>query len=213
MAKRKNTPVESVPAQKTCCRFKSAGQELTGEILMDKGLGYQVLTGDDDTPAEERVSLFVLKRHIIGTWNEGEPGAPEPEPIPVEPLDPTSLAGQAALLANQEPKKADLPPKVEGVKMVQLKQLCPGGLEARIARRRLRKALGNVGTGSRWEWAEGSPEIENIRAILSLKPGATTVPTTVPTTEPANPDLAQDLVTPIEEIEETGDEPTDEPTE
>jgi len=208
MAKRKNTPVESVPAQKTCCRFKSAGQEATGEILMDKGLGYQVLTGDDDTPAEERVSLFVLKRHIIGTWNEGEPGAPEPEPIPVEPLDPTSLAGQAALLAAQNSKKADLPPKEDGVKMVQLKQLC-NGIEPRIARRRLRKALGNVGTGSRWEWPEGSEELAKIKAILSSAPA----PATVPATEPADPDLAQDLVTPIEEIEETGDEPTDEPTE
>lgn len=211
MAKRKNTPVESVPAQKTCCRFKSMGQELTGEILVDKGLGYQVLTGEDDTPTEERVSMFVHKKHVLGTWNEGEPGAPEPEPIPVEPLDPTSLAGQAALLAAQESKKADLPPKVDGQKMVQLKQLCPEGLETRIARRRLRKALGNVGTGSRWEWPEGSTEIENIRAILALKPAASPVPAT----EPADPDLdlAQDLVTPIEEIEETGDEPTDEPTE
>lgn len=208
MAKRKNTPVESVPAQKTCCRFKSAGQELTGEILMDKGLGYQVLTGDDDTPSEERVSLFVLKKHIIGTWNEGEPGAPEPEPIPVEPLDPTSLAGQAALLANQEPKKADLPPKADGQKMVQLKQLC-NDIEPRIARRRLRKALGNVGTGSRWEWPEGSEELAKIKAILSSAPA----PATVPATEPADPDLATNLVTPVEEIEETGDEPTDEPTE
>lgn len=204
MAKRKNTPaqVESVPAQKTCCRFKSAGQEATGEILMDKGLGYQVLTGDDDTPAEERVSMFVLKKHVIGIWTEGEPGAPEPEPIPVEPLDPASLAGQAALLAAQEPEKAELPPKADGVKMVQLKQLCPEGLETRIARRRLRKALGNVGTGSRWEWPEGSPEIEKIRAILAPKPAATPVPTT----EPADPDLAQGLVTPIEEIDEETDE-------
>ena len=201
MAKRKNTPVESVPAQKTCCRFKSDGQEFTGEILLDKGLGYQVLTGDDDTPSEERVSLFVHKKHVIGIWNEGEPGAPEAPPIPVEPLDPTSLAGQALLLAAQEPKKAELPPKEDGVKMVQLKQLC-NDIEPRIARRRLRKALGNVGTGSRWEWPEGSEELAKIKAILAPKPAATPVPAT----EPADPDLAQDLVTPIEEIEEPTEE-------
>lgn len=202
MAKRKNTPapVESVPAQKTCCRFKSAGQEATGEILVDKGLGYQVLTGDDDTPAEERVSMFVLKKHVIGIWTEGEPGAPEPEPIPVEPLDPTSLAGQAALLAAREPEKANLPPKADGVKMVQLKQLC-NGIEPRIARRRLRKALGNVGTGSRWEWPEGSEELAKIKAILAPQPAATPVPATEP-----DPDLTQDLVTPIEEIDEETDE-------
>ena len=199
MSKRKNTPapVESVPAQKTCCRFKSGGQEATGEILLDRGLGFQVLTGDDDTPAEERVSMFVLKKHVIGTWTEGEPGAAEAPPVPVEPLDPTSLAGQAALLASQEPKKAELPPKEDGVKMVQLKQLCDD-IEPRIARRRLRKALGNVGTGSRWEWPEGSEELAKIKAILAPKPAATPVPAT----EPADPDLSQDLVTPIEEIEE-----------
>lgn len=211
-AKKLAPVVESVPAQKTCCRFKSAGQEITGEITMDKGLGYQVLTGDDDTPAEERVSLFVLKRHIIGgTWTEGEPGAPEAPPVPVEPLDPTSLAGQAALLAAQEPKKADLPQAEPGVKMVQLKQLCDG-IEPRIARRRLRKALGNVGTGSRWEWPEGSEELAKVKAILASAPAPITPASTEPEPEPdhcietplpADPDLTQDLVTPIEEVEET----------
>ena len=110
----------------------------------------------------------------------------------------TPALRDAALLAAQEPKKAELPPKEDGQKMVQLKQLCPEGLETRIARRRLRKALGNVGTGSRWEWPEGSEELAKIKAILAPQPAASPVPATEP-----DPDLAQDLVTPIEEIEET----------
>lgn len=52
--------------------------------------------------------------------------------------------------------------------LVHLKQLCFDlDLEPRIARRRLRKALGNVGTGHRWAWEPDSPELAKVRTVLA----------------------------------------------
>lgn len=55
--------------------------------------------------------------------------------------------------------------------LVHLKQLCFDlDLEPRIARRRLRKALGNVGTGQRWAWEPDSPELAKVRTALAGTP-------------------------------------------
>lgn len=145
------------------CRYKSNGQELTGQILADQGLGYKVLPDGGDTP------LFVHKKHLVYCWDEGEPGSDPAPPIPIEPMDPTSLAGQVANLTSSTPKKkAELPKAEEGEKTIQLKALCIDfGIVPRIARRRLRKALGNVGTGQRWEWPLNSPELEAVKAVLN----------------------------------------------
>ena len=52
--------------------------------------------------------------------------------------------------------------------LVHLKQLCFDlDLEPRTARRRLRKALGNVGTGQRWAWEPDSPELARVRTVLA----------------------------------------------
>ena len=52
--------------------------------------------------------------------------------------------------------------------LVHLKQLCFDlDLEPRIARRRLRKALGNVGAGQRWAWEPDSPELARVRTVLA----------------------------------------------
>ena len=52
--------------------------------------------------------------------------------------------------------------------LVHLKQLCFDlDLEPRIARRRLRKALSNVGTGQRWAWEPDSPELAKVRTVLA----------------------------------------------
>ena len=55
--------------------------------------------------------------------------------------------------------------------LIHLKQLCFNlDLEPRIARRRLRKALGNVGTGQRWAWEPDSPELAKVRTALAGTP-------------------------------------------
>lgn len=59
-------------------------------------------------------------------------------------------------------------PDASASNLVHLKQLCFDlDLEPRIARRRLRKALGNVGTGQRWAWEPNCPELAKVRTVLA----------------------------------------------
>ena len=76
-----------------------------------------------------------------------------------------SAAGQLEA-ANKPASKAD-----SDLDLVHLKQLCFDlDLEPRIARRRLRKALGNVGTGQRWAWEPADPELAKVRTVLAGTP-------------------------------------------
>ena len=69
--------------------------------------------------------------------------------------------------------------------LVHLKQLCFDlDLEPRIARRRLRKALGLVGTGQRWAWEPDSPELARVRTVLAG---------TMPSADPEAANAALDL--------------------
>ena len=75
----------------------------------------------------------------------------------------SDLAAQVEA-ANKPAAKAD----AADSNLVHLKQLCFDlDLEPRIARRRLRKALGNVGTGQRWAWEPDSPELVKVRTVLA----------------------------------------------
>ncbi|MGE4374773.1 MAG: hypothetical protein AB7D01_03600 [Methanoculleus sp.] len=75
----------------------------------------------------------------------------------------------AQLEAANKPATAKRDP--DGPELVHLKQLCFDlDLEPRIARRRLRKALGNIGTGQRWAWEPDSPELAKVRAVLAGTP-------------------------------------------
>lgn len=65
-------------------------------------------------------------------------------------------------------KPADKAAAASDSNLVHLKQLCFDlDLEPRIARRRLRKALSNVGTGQRWAWEPDSPELAQVRTVLA----------------------------------------------
>ena len=76
----------------------------------------------------------------------------------------SDLAAQVEA-ANKPASKADA---ASDSNLVHLKQLCFDlDLEPRIARRRLRKALGNVGTGQRWAWEPDSPELAKVRTVLA----------------------------------------------
>lgn len=79
----------------------------------------------------------------------------------------SDLAAQVKA-ANKPAAKADA---ASDSNLVHLKQLCFDlDLEPRIARRRLRKALGNVGTGQRWAWEPDSPELARVRTALAGTP-------------------------------------------
>ena len=65
-------------------------------------------------------------------------------------------------------KKEKPAPAERDPNLVSLKQLCfELDLEPRIARRRLRKAVGHVGTGGRWEWMKDSPEYAAVQKALA----------------------------------------------
>ena len=86
----------------------------------------------------------------------------------------SNLAAQVEA-ANKPAAKAD----AADSNLVHLKQLCFDlDLEPRIARRRLRKALGNVGTGQRWAWEPDSLELAKVRTVLAG---------TMPSTDPEAP--------------------------
>lgn len=83
---------------------------------------------------------------------------------PEERDEAHSILAAQVEAANKPAAKAD----AADSNLVHLKQLCFDlDLEPRIARRRLRKALGNVGTGQRWAWEPDSPELAKVRTVLA----------------------------------------------
>jgi len=83
---------------------------------------------------------------------------------PDEPTDPTSAAAQLEAANAEHEPEAD----ADDPDLVHLKQICFDlDVEPRIARRRLRKAIGKVGTGNRWAWKKDSPELSRVRQILA----------------------------------------------
>lgn len=134
-------------------KFKLQGEIVEGKILANKGIAYQVELSDGSV-------LFAQKKHVT----EGPYDAP---------IDPCSLLGTALGAPSPLTDKTPRAGKSEGsqdANVVTLKQLCFDlEMEPRIARRRLRKARGLIGTGHRWEWDTDSEELVEVKAILSAK--------------------------------------------
>lgn len=124
----------------------------TATILKNLGISWKVRTLDGQ-------EFPVPKKLVVRQWEEEESES-EPEPAPA-----SSLAGQleaAAKPADPKPQPKDR----EG--LVTLKELCFDlDIEPRVARRKLRKAQGKVGTGSRWEWTKDSAEYHAVCKVLA----------------------------------------------
>ena len=171
------------------CKFNHGQQVLVGTVLKDKGIGFQVRL-------DNGVEMFIPRKRILCSWeesleqNQEAQENPAPDLPTQEEVPPVAQAEAAA--TTPEPKKrakATATATTEPRNTVALKELCFDlGLEPRIARRRLRKALGNVGTGSRWEWAKNSPELAKVTAAL-----VGTAPTEPTDNERVNSD-AEDMV-------------------
>ena len=134
-------------------KFKLHGETVEGKILANKGIAYQVELSDGST-------LLAQKKHVT----EGPYDAP---------IDPCSLLGTALATPRPLTDKTPRAEKSEGSQdsdVVTLKQLCFDlKMEPRIARRRLRKAQGLIGTGSRWEWEADSAVLVEVKALLSAE--------------------------------------------
>jgi len=146
---------------------KSANVNGIFKILANKGVCWQV-EGEDGP-------LLVQKRQVVrGPWEEEteEEAAAAEEALNTAP--PSSLAGQlnaATQASKPQPKAkgtAERKTREHDPDVLTLKELCAElDLEPRIARRKLRKAVGHVGTGARWEWKKDSPELAAVRQALA----------------------------------------------
>lgn len=134
---------------------KSANVNGIFQVIANKGITWQV---QDD--AGDR--FLVQKKQVVrGPWTEDEE---DESPAPA-PLLTAALAQVTAPKPKPEPKPAAAERDPD---LVTLKELCfQLDLEPRIARRRLRKAVGTIGTGSRWEWKKDSEELATVRKVLS----------------------------------------------
>lgn len=137
---------------------KSANVNGVFEIIANKGVCWQV-----KDPADGSLFLVQKRQVVRGPWEEDETEDETPAPAP--------LLTQA-LAQIQAPAKPAKPakPAESSDPVVTLKELCFDlGIVPRIARRRLRKSLGQVGTGHRWEWPLGSQDLEKVKQVLLAK--------------------------------------------
>lgn len=151
--------------------FKNQTGEHTGTILEDRGICWKIL---DDEGEEYQVKKSSVTRQF-------DAAELAPKPAPAGTLS-ASLAG--LLAADPAPAPAAKAAKAEkDPDLVTLAELCVElRIVGRIARRRLRKALGQVGTGSRWEWKKASEELAKVRALLTT-PAADPAPAADPLAE------------------------------
>lgn len=146
----------------TTVTFKHHGEVFEGLVLANKGICWQVELSDGST-------LLVQKKHVIqedpvnSTLTASVADTPEEDEAPAEGslasmLTQIRASGKVKPAAKKAPTASDT---------VSLKQLCAEcQVEPRIARRRLRKAVGLVGTGSRWEWEAKDKILADIRKAI-----------------------------------------------
>jgi len=151
---------------------KSANLSGVFQVIANKGICWQVQDEAGDT-------LTVQKKHVVrGPWEEEV--LTDQEQLEAEAADLAAQRGGslAASLAQveaangdahkEEEAKEKAAPAERDPNLVTLKELCHElNVVPRIARRVLRKALGNVGTGSRWEWTKDSEDLAKVKAALN----------------------------------------------
>lgn len=155
----------NIMAAKKFVEVKSANVSGVFEILANKGVCWQVQDSNGDT-------FMVQKKQVVrGPWEEDEEAdeAPTPAPLLSQALAQIQVA-PAPAKKERTARKERAPKEESGEPVVTLKELCFDlDVIPRIARRRLRKALGNIGTGSRWEWPLGSQDLEKVKQVLLAK--------------------------------------------
>lgn len=158
-----NHSLEIIMTTAQFVEVKSANVNGIFEIVSNKGIAWQVRD-----PVDPDGTFLVQKRQVVrGPWTEDDQDdAPAPAPLLTQALAQVTKAA--------EPKPAKAPKEATGEPVVTLKELCFDlDIVPRIARRKLRKALGQVGTGHRWEWPLGSQDLEKVKQVLLAKPAPT----------------------------------------
>lgn len=145
---------------------KSANLSGVFQVIANKGICWQVRDEAGDT-------LTVQKKHVVrGPWDEEVLNEAEQEAADLAanraPTMAASLAQVEAANGHTEAKvKEKAAPAERDPNLVTLKELCHElNIVPRIARRVLRKAVGTIGTGARWEWTKDSEELAKVKVAL-----------------------------------------------
>ena len=154
--------------------FKNQTGQHTGIILEDRGLFWKIR---DDADEEYQVKKTSITRQFDASEAYDQEELPESHRTLSASLagllNPTPPA-PAPAAAKAEPKSKD---KDKDPDLVTLADLCTEcGIVGRIARRRLRKAYGVIGTGDRWEWRKTDPKLAAVRTLLTAKADAEPAP-------------------------------------
>ena len=164
-----NHSLEIIMTKTKFVEIKSANVSGIFEVVANKGVCWQLKGSDGE--------LFMAqKRQVVrGPWEEEELTVEEEAAELAANHNPTFAAALAQVQVEPAPaakasRKKPAEPAEDAEPQVTLKELCFDlNVVPRIARRRLRKALGNIGTGSRWEWALGSQDLEKVKQVLLAK--------------------------------------------
>ena len=164
-----NHSLEIIMTKTKFVEIKSANVSGIFEVVANKGVCWQLKGPDGE--------LFMAqKRQVVrGPWEEEELTVEEEAAELAANHNPTFAAALAQVQVEPAPvakasRKKPAEPAEDKEPQVTLKELCFDlNVVPRIARRRLRKALGNIGTGSRWEWPLGSQDLEKVKQVLLAK--------------------------------------------
>lgn len=165
-----NHSLEIIMTKTKFVEIKSANVSGIFEVVANKGVCWQLKGADGE--------LFMAqKRQVVrGPWEEEELTFEEEAAELAANHNPTFAAALAQIQVEPAPvaKASRKKPAEPAEPHVTLKELCFDlNVVPRIARRRLRKALGNIGTGSRWEWPLGSQDLEKVKQVLLAAPAPT----------------------------------------
>ena len=164
-----NHSLEIIMTKTKFVEIKSANVSGIFEVVANKGICWQLKGADGE--------LFMAqkKQVVRGPWEEEELTVEEEAAELAVNHNPTFAAALAQVQVEpapvaKTPRKKPAEPAGDAEPQVTLKELCFDlNVVPRIARRRLRKTLGQVGTGHRWEWALGSRDLEKVKQVLLAK--------------------------------------------
>lgn len=147
--------------------FAIKGNEHVGTLVSVSGNTLVVKVQDEKDP-EKFKDVKVQAKQVVQSWYEEEVDGILHESCNTKGFPPVAADPAPADPAPEKAKKEPKAPK-EPSNLVPLKAICAElKIQPRVARRKLRKAKGLVGTGGSWEFDPA--DVEGIKELLSAAP-------------------------------------------
>lgn len=157
-------------ATATTVRFLLNNTEHEGTLISKRGLFWEIETEPGIT---KKIPVKAILNRDADLPANGETRM---GPAAAAPAKPGTLAAQLETLEKAQTERSASKRKEKKEKeekdpnVVELATLCKEyGILGRIARRRLRKVLGKLPQGTRWEWNKDSDQLQKVRDILAAK--------------------------------------------